>query len=218
MSTANEPILPAEETPVKDASRARSIMMWGTIVAALIVIGVIVYIFLYRQPAIQKGNEAIAEADRIALTEGNDSTSLAAYESVAANHGFAAGNRAKLECAIILYRQGEYQKALDYVDHYKATDNVVAAMALGLKGDCLVNLDRNADALKAFSKAISKSDNNPQLVPYFMDKKATILVADKNYAEAVNIYKEIEEKYPAYAQRAAVESHRIQAEALAAAK
>lgn len=218
MSTENEPILPADEPQVKDASRARSIMMWATIIAAIIVIGIIVYIFLYRQPAIQKGNEAIAEADRIALTQGNDSTALLAYEEVAANHGFDAGNRAKLESAIILYRNGDYQKALDYVNDYKSTDNVVAALALGLKGDCLVNLDRNADALKAFSKAISEADNNPQLVPYFTDKKATILVAEKNYSEAVKLYKEIEEKYPAYAQRAAVEAHRIQAEAFAAAK
>lgn len=214
----NEPILPAEETQVQTDKKIRSIAMWASIAVAVVVIGVLLYIFAYKQPAVAKGNDAIGEADRIALFEGNDSTALAAYQAVAANHGFDAGNRANLESAIILYRQGEYQQALDYVSKYNGTDNVVAPLAYGLKGDCLVNLDKYADAVKAFNKAISASDNNPQLVPYFLNKKAVVLCAEGNYADAVKAYKEIEQKYPFYSQRAGIEGRRIQAEALAAAK
>lgn len=218
MSIEKEPILPADENQEKKSSRINPIAKWFAIAIAVIVIGVLLYVFAYRQPAIQKGNDAIGEADRIALLQGNDSLALEAYEAVAANYGFYAGNRAKLECAQILYNQGEYQKALDYVNSYKCTDNVVAAQALGLKGDCLVNLDRNSEAIKAFDKAISQADKNPQLVPYFMDKKATVLVAEGKYADAVKVYKEIEKDYPAYAQRFFVEGHRVQAEAFAAKK
>ncbi|MCM1310912.1 MAG: tetratricopeptide repeat protein [Bacteroides sp.] len=213
MSDKNQ-ILPEEETNVKTENKARTIMMWCSIVVAIVVIGVLCYIYLYKQPAVQKANEAIGEADRIAMFENNDSTALAAYEAVANDYGFDAGNRAKLEAAIMLYQQGDYQKALDYVSKYDNTDDVIAPLALGLKGDCLVNLDRNADAVKAFKKAISQSDNNPQLVPYFLQKLATIYSAEGNYAEAVKSYKEIENKYPYYAQRAAIEGLRIQAEAL----
>lgn len=213
MSDKKEQILPEEETSVKSQGKARTIMMWASIVVALVVIGVLCYIYLYKQPAVQKANEAIGEADRIAMFEGNDSTALAAYEAVAKDYGFDAGNRAKLEAAIMLYQKGEYQQALDYVSKYDNTDDVIAPLALGLKGDCLVNLDRNADAVKAFKKAISQSDNNPQLVPYFLQKLATIYSAEGNYADAVEAYKEIEKKYPYYAQRAAIEGLRIQAEA-----
>lgn len=212
---ANEPIIPAEETSVKIENKARKIMMWATIAVAAVVIVVLLYIFAYKQPAIAKGNEAIGDADRIALFEGNDSTALAAYEAVAANHGFAAGNRAALESAIILYRQGEYQKALDYLNKFSASDNVVAPLALGLKGDCLVNLDKLPEAVKAFDKAISAADNNPQLVPYFLQKKAVVLAAEGKFADAAKAYKMIEEKYPFYAQRAGIEGRRIQAEAQA---
>lgn len=210
---ANEPILPSEETSVKDENKARKIMMWATIAVAAVVIGVLLYIFAYKQPAVAKGNDAIGDADRIALFEGNDSTALAAYEAVAANHGFAAGNRAALESAIILYRQGEYQKALDYVNKFSASDDVVSPLAYGLKGDCLVNLDKFSDAVKAFDKAIKASDNNPQLVPYFLQKKAVVLVAEGKFGDAAKAYKQIEEKYPYYAQRAGIEGKRIQAEA-----
>lgn len=211
----NEPILPAEEPNVKAENKARKIMMWASVVIAIIVIGVLLYIFAWKQPAIAEGNRAIGDADRIALFEGNDSTALAAYQAVAANHGFDAGNRANLESAIILYRQGEYQQALDYVNNYDATDDVVGPLAYGLKGDCLVNLDKYAEAVKAFDKAISTANNNPRLVPYFLNKKAVVLSAEGKHAEAVKAYKEIEEKYPLYAQRAAIEGQRIQAEALA---
>lgn len=214
MST-NEPILPAEETSVKNAKKARTIMMWASVIVAVIVIGVLLYIFAYKQPAIQKGNEAISAADRVALFENNDSTALAMYEAVAAEHGFDAGNRATLEAAIRYYQKGDYQKALDYVNNYDATDNVVGALAYGLKGDCLVNLDKNSDAIKAFDKAISQCDKNPHLVPYFMSKKAVVLCAEKKYAEAAEIYSSIEKQYPSYAAQNGVESRRVQAEAFA---
>lgn len=209
-----EQILPQEENSVKNQAKARAIMMWVSIVVAVVVIGVLTYIYLYKQPAVEKGNDAIGQADMIAMFQNNDSTALAAYQQVAKDHGFDAGNRANLEAAILLFQKGDYQEALDYVNKYDSTDDVVAPLALGLKGDCLVNLDRNADAIKAFKKAISECDENPQLVPYFLQKLATIYSAEGKYTEAVKAYKEIEDEYPIYAQRASIEGRRVQAEAL----
>ena len=210
-----EPLLPADEPQVARDKKIRSILMWGSIIIALIVLGVIVYIYAVREPGIQKANDAIAEADRIALFEGNDSTALAAYENVANNYGYDAGNRAKLQSAIILYSQGKYQEALDYLNNYKSTDHIIGATALGLKGDCLVNLDKYDDAISAFDKAIKQADGNPQLVPYFLSKKATVLAAQNKHAEAADIYAEIEKEYPDYAAQTRAEAHRLQQEALA---
>lgn len=215
MSDVKEPILPAEEPTVKRDKKIRSILMWATIVIAFIVIGTIAYIFMYRQPAIQKGNDAIGQADIAAMFEGNDSTSLAAYEQVAADHGFDAGNRAALQSAIILYKQGEYQKALDYLGDYDVKDAVVGPLALALKGDCLVNLDELSKALKAYDSAISAADKNPSIVPYLLCKKAVVYSEQGKHAEAAKCYKEVETEYPGYAQQTGVEGRRITAEALA---
>lgn len=211
----NEPILPAEEPVVKADKKARTIMMWATIAIAVIVVGVIVYIFAYRQPAIEKGNEAIGQVDRTAIFENNDSLALEGYKNVADNYGFAAGNRAALMTAQLYYKQGDYEQALKYVSKYKSTDNVVAAQALTLKGDCLVNLDKYADAIKAYNKAISKADKNPVLVPLIMTKKATVLAEQGKYAEAAEIYSEIETKYPAAARQFNAEGRKLQYESLA---
>lgn len=212
-----EPILPAEEAQVKKDQKVRSIMMWASIAIAIVVIGTIAYIFGYRQPAIEKGNEAIGKADHIALFEANDSLALAAYQDVADNYSFAAGNRAKLESAIILYRQGKYEEALKYVNDYKSTDKVISATAQALKGDCLVNLDKYADAIKAYDKGLSNADKNPQLVPYLLNKKAVVLMSGlKDYAAAAKVYKTIETEYPNFAYSFNAEGRRLQCEALAA--
>lgn len=211
----NTPILPAEEPQVKKDEKIRSIMMWASIAIAIVVIGTIAYIFGYRQPAVEKGNNAIGAADNIALFQNPDSA-LTAYQAVAANNGFAAGNRANLESAIILYRQGKYEEALKYVNEYKSTDNVVAATAQALKGDCLVNLDKYADAVKAYDKGISNADKNPQLVPFLLNKKATVLMVGlKDYAAAAKVYQTIETDYPAFARTVNAEGRRLQCESLA---
>ncbi len=211
----NAPILPAEDAQVKKDQKIRNIMMWASIAIAIIVIGTIAYIFAYRQPAIEKGNNAIGAADHVAMTQGADSA-LVMYENVAKNHGFAAGNRAKLQSAIILYSQGKYEEALKYVDQYKSTDKVVSATAQALKGDCLVQLDKYAEAIKAYDKGISNADKNPQLVPYLLNKKAVVLMNGlQDYAAAAKVYKTIETEYPAFAQSVNAEGRRLQCESLA---
>lgn len=211
----NATILPAEEPQVKKDQKIRTIMMWASIVIAVIVIGTIAYIFGFRQPAIEKGNNAIGAADRVAMFENPDSA-LTLYEDVAKQHGFAAGNRAKLESAIILYSQGKYEEALKYVNGYKSSDKVISATAQALKGDCLVNLDKYADAIKAYDKGISNADNNPQLVPYLLNKKAVVLMAGlKDYAAAAKVYKTLETEYPAFARNVNAEGRRLQCESLA---
>lgn len=210
-----EPLRPADHSEGKNDQKVRSIMMWTSIAIACVVVGTIAYIFGYRQPAVEKGNAAIGNADRIALFENNDSLALAAYQQVAADYGFAAGNRANLNAAIILYRQGKYEEALKAVNNYKPSDNVIGATALALKGDCLVNLDKCDEALKVYDKAVSRADNNPQLVPYLLNKKAVVMMAQEKWNDAAKVYKTIETDYPQFASTVNAEGRRLQCESLA---
>ncbi|MDE5900654.1 MAG: hypothetical protein K2H33_04780 [Muribaculaceae bacterium] len=208
-----EPILPDEELAVNRDKRVRSIMMWTSIALAAIVIGSIAYIFGYRQPAIENGNEAIGVADS-QLAAGNDSVALDLYQQIAADHGFAAGNRAALQSAILLYDKGEYQNALEYLEGYDASDDIVAACATALKGDCYANLDQLDKAEAAFAKAASLSGANKALVPYFLLKKAHVLEASQKWAEAAAVYGIIEREYAAFARQCGAEAARLRCEAL----
>ena len=79
----------------------------------------------------------------------------------------------------------------------------------------MANLVRLADASKAFKSAISKADGNPVLTPYFLTKRAHILEAMGEYADAAAAYKTVETEYPNFGRQTAAESHRLKAESLA---
>lgn len=169
------------------------------IVIALIVVAVIVYIFLVKKPAVNKQNNAIAQADREMLMTGNDSIATAMYQKVAEG-SYDAANRAKLMAAIGLYNDGKYDEAIKYLKDYSAGDAIIGPAALSLLGDCYVNTDKFDDAIAAYKKAISKSGDNEYYTPLFMVKLAHIYHEQKKYADEADIYQQIVDKYPAYLQ------------------
>lgn len=207
-----EPIISGDNQIARD-KKVRSIMMWCSIACAVIVIGAIAYIFGYRQPQIEAGNDAIGQADLEALFGSNDSIALAQYEAVANSYGFDAGNRAALAAAELLYKKGEYAKALEYLNKFSPSDEVIGSLALALKGDCLVNLDKNEEALNAFTKALRHADNNPQLTPYLLNKQGVVMMALGKYADAAEVYDRIETEYPNFAYQCNAEARRTRCEA-----
>lgn len=181
-------------------------------IAALVVVAVaalvLCYVYFFRNPGIQKANDTIGAAD-LELALGNDSTAMAQYINIADNGSYEASNRASLQAAILLYQKGEYEKALKYADEYSANDDIIGAGAKSLKGDCLVNLDRLDEAVKAFKDAVSQSDDNPAYTPFFLMKLARVYAAQGNHKDEAEAYQQILTDYPLYGQ-----SHNIDVEKL----
>lgn len=173
-------------------------IIYTTALAVVVVVAIIlIYIYLVRQPGIQKSNDAIGQAD-VQLVLGNDSIAMNKYMSVADNHGYDAANRAALQAAILLYKDGKYEEALKYVEKYAPTENIVGAAAYSLEGDCYVNLDKLPEAVNSFKKAIKQSDNNKAYTPFFMLKLARVYRAQQDYCAEAKIYEEITKEYPQY--------------------
>ena len=78
----------------------QKLIMWLSLGAAAIVALIFIYIYGVRRPAINAGDDAIGQADA-QLMQGNDSIALAQYMQVADEHGYDAGNRARLNAAIL---------------------------------------------------------------------------------------------------------------------
>lgn len=173
-------------------------------ILALIVLGVLVYIYAFRDPKIQAGNEEIGQAD-IELALGNDSIALEQYMAVANKHGYDAGNRAALQAAILLYQKGSYEEALTYLKKFTAKEELIGPAAYSLEGDCYVNLDQLDNAVEAFKKAIDKSNDNPAYTPFFMLKLARVYREQGKYAEEADIYQTIMKDYPLYGEKNRIE-------------
>lgn len=182
------------EQKVQNNSRP---FIWGIVIVIAIVCAILFYFYGIRQPGINKANEAIGAAD-IEMTLGNDSVALVKYKDVADNYGYQAGNRAALNAAIILYKQGKYQEALDYLKKYNGKDKIIAASAKSLEGDCLVNLKKYDQALSCFAEAAKISDDNPAYTPAFLMKEATVCRELKNYNKEAELYQQIIDQYPNY--------------------
>lgn len=174
------------------------------VVAALI----LVYVYAFRNPGVQKTNDAIGAAD-LELALGNDSTALVQYKQLADNGSYDAANRAALQTAILLYQKGDYEQALKYAGEYSADDDIIGAGAISLKGDCLVNLDRLDEAVSAYKEAVSHSDKNPAYTPFFLMKLARVYAAQGNHKDEADAYQEILTEYPLYGQ-----AHNIDVEKL----
>lgn len=178
----------------------QKIILWVIVGLTGIIALILIWLFVFQRPSIENSNNAIGQAD-LEQMMGNDSLALKQYQQVADEYGHDAGNRANLNAAIILYKQGKYQEALDYVKNYKGSDAVIAANAKALEGDCYVNLDNLDEAISCFKDAVKISDNNPALTPVYLMKLATVYNAQKNYTEEAKAYQTILDEYPAYGPR-----------------
>jgi tetratricopeptide (TPR) repeat protein len=152
---------------------------------------------LYRNPRIEKSFEAYNKVETEAV--GNDSIAAAMYKDVADKYSNTpAGNLAALSAAEYLYDLGKYAEAAKYAEKFSTSDEVLMSNALVLIGDCYVNLKKYDDAISYFDKAISTSDENPQIVPRVLLKKATIYDAQNKYDKALECYEAISADYPQF--------------------
>ena len=128
-----------------------------------------------------------------------DSVALQEYLAVAANYSNDPANRASLNAAIILYKEGKYEEAAANIKNFDAEGTIVGPASQSLLGDCYVNLKKYDEAIAAFDKAVSLSADNALYTPLFLLKKATVLRELKDFKAEAEILKTIKEKYPEFA-------------------
>ena len=191
------PVNPQENPAKGDELLAKAQANKGKLAGALIFCIVVVVAALAWFFINQSGNKKAAELAGKADVEMNDSIAMQLYQQ-AAEAGHKNGNREKLEVAIRYYGQEKYEEALAYLNDASVSDVVIAAGAQLLKGDCLVNLDRLDEAVKAYKNAISEADENPDIVPFALIKLANVYRAQGNHKAEYEAYKTILDEYPSY--------------------
>lgn len=179
----------------KKVEENKKMIVWvlGAIVAiAVIILG---YVYLIQEPNFENAKTEIAQADsKLAL--GQDSIALEAYKAVADSYSNDAANRAGINAGIILFQQGKYEEAINYINKFDAEGVLVGPASQSLIGDCYVNLEKYDEAVKYFDKAISLAGDNDLYTPLFILKKATVLREQGKFAEEAKALEIIKNKYP----------------------
>lgn len=170
---------------------------WG--VGAILLVGVFVisYLFIYKNPRVDKAFDAYNNVQIESV--GSDSIAAEKYREVADQYkGDDAGNLAALSAAEAYFSQGNYEKAAEYLKRFNSKDDVLAANALVLTGDCYVNLKKYDDAIEYYEKAVRRADGNDQIVPRVLLKEANVYDELKKYEKALQCYTTIQEKFPQF--------------------
>lgn len=173
----------------------KKIIVWAVVAIVAIAAIILGYIYLIQNPNLEKAKEEIAKAD-VDYSLGQDSIALAEYMAVADNYSNDVANRAGLNAAIILFKQGKFEEAANYLNKFDAEGTLVGPASQALLGDCYVNMQKLDEAANAFSKAIKLSGDNELYTPLFILKKATVLREQQKYAEEAKLLQEIMDKYP----------------------
>ena len=176
----------------------KKIIFWVVGGIAVVAAFVLSYLFIYRNPRLNKAHEAYNQVELTAM--GNDSIAAAEYGKVADKYsGTDAGNLAALSAGESLYDQGKYKEAAKYLEDVDIDEPVLAANAVILAGDCYVNLKNYDKALDLYAKALRKADKNPQIAPRILLKEANVYDEQKKYDKALECYKQIKDDYPEFA-------------------
>lgn len=193
LDNLNSSLTSAGEAIVKN-SKMIGWCVSGVVVVAL---AILAYIFFVQNPKAEKSIDAY---NNVELTATTDSAASIAYKKVADEFGgTVGGNLAALSAGEALYEEGKYEEAIKYLKEFDGKgDEAIEAGATCMIGDCYVNLKKYDEAISYFDKAIVAANGNGALIPRYLDKKATVYAAQKNYAKALECYETIKKDYPKY--------------------
>ncbi len=173
----------------------------GSIIAILVVIAAIFAVRAYNNSREETAEEAIFAAEQ---WFGQDSLQLAmkgnslhmGLEAIADDYSSTkAGNRAKYYCGIICLRQGDYNRAIDYLKSCKLKDDFTPILAQIMIGDAYYELNNVKEAISRYEKA-AKMDDNEITAPYALFKAGMGYLKNNDNANALKTFKQIKDKYP----------------------
>ncbi|MCD6332225.1 MAG: tetratricopeptide repeat protein [Bacteroidales bacterium] len=106
-----------------------------------------------------------------------------------------SANLAQYYSGISYLRLGQFKEALTYLRKFRGKDELVGSIALGAQGDANLQLGNRDEAISAYLKAARKSDNS-FTTPIYLFKAAGLIEDSGDFTKAIDLYKEIKEKYP----------------------
>lgn len=139
--------------------------------------------------------ERYFEADSLELALNGDGNYLGFLDVAKDYKMTASGNLARYCAGLCYLHLGEYENAIDYLSQYKKRDKVIGSLAIGAIGDAYVELDDTNKGIEKYLEAANYS-NNSFNSPLFLMKAAELYELSGKYTEALDLYEQIEEKYP----------------------
>jgi len=116
---------------------------------------------------------------------------------VANNYGSTkAGNLAKYYAGLCYLRTADFNKAVNYLKDFSTSSKQIQMMAYGALGDAYSELNKNDDAVNYYKKAANEFTEDITMSSEYLFRAALKLETLGKNSEALQLYKELKEKYP----------------------
>ena len=199
MANNNVKAAPAQEQQVTKTEAFFEKYKKAIIAAVVAVIAIIVCVILannyYFEPRANEASTELAKSQELFGQQQYDKA-LVGFQKVAADYSSTdAGNLAQLYIGICQANLGKWQEAVDALESYSGKgDQMISPAAEGALGNAYANLNQLDKAVDHLKKAAKMADNN-SLSPTFLIQAGEILESQGKKAEALELYKEVKEKY-----------------------
>ena len=188
----------------------KPIIIISTAIVAILV-GVFCYKYFIGQPREEKASTALAMATQYFDQEifdkalNGDGSTTTGFVRIASDYsGTNAANLANLYAGLCFANLNKWDKAVEYLDNYSPSDDaLVSPAALAALGNAYAHVNQLDKAVTYLKKAAKKADAeghngvNNSLSPVFMLQAAKIVESQGKADEALEMYKDIKEKYVA---------------------
>ena len=104
------------------------------------------------------------------------------------------GNLANYYAGLCYLNIGDYKNSIQYLKNFSSDDIILSSLAKGCTGDAYMELGETKNAKEAYQDAISNSNNEFTTARYMM-KLAMIYELDKDFKNALEIYKNIKKYF-----------------------
>ena len=207
MANVNEQqgALNVEETLNKSESfflKYKKAIIYGVLAVIVVNAGVIVYNQYISAPREDKASTALAKGqeyfqqDLYEKALNGDGAGYAGFVKVAADYSSTdAGNLANLYAGLCYAGLGKWNEAAKYLEDFDTKDDqMISPAAEGALGNAYAHLNQLDKAVTHLKNAAKNADNN-SLSPTFLIQAGEILESQGKAAEALELYKQVKEKY-----------------------
>lgn len=207
MANVNEQqgALNVEETLNKSEAfflKYKKAIIYGVLAVIVVIAGVIVYKQYVSVPREDKASTALAKGqeyfqqDLYEKALNGDGAGYAGFVKVASDYSSTeAGNLANLYAGLCYAGLGKWNEAAKYLEEFDTKDDqMISPAAEGALGNAYAHLNQLDKAVSHLKNAAKNADNN-SLSPTFLIQAGEILESQGKAAEALELYKEIKEKY-----------------------
>ena len=207
MANVNEQqgALNVEETLNKSEAfflKYKKAIIYGVLAVIVVIAGVIVYKQYVSAPREDKASTALAKGqeyfqqDLYEKALNGAGAGYAGFVKVASDYSSTeAGNLANLYAGLCYAGLGKWNEAAKYLEEFDTKDDqMISPAAEGALGNAYAHLNQLDKAVSHLKNAAKNADNN-SLSPTFLIQAGEILESQGKAAEALELYKEIKEKY-----------------------